>query len=319
MTVAYCVAMTSKDKERPESSWHAQDRDNGASGSAGSGEHDDGATPQGTNGADGTDDLGSATRALTDALRQLTRVVAETAQEGSRATVASALRRVSADIAATSEKVAGSAHDSSEKVAGSARDSSSEYRAQQRRRAAQTREIIMAAAKDVFAAKGYEGASVADIAAEAGYTKGAVYAAFPSKEALFLAVATDHIHEQADALHEGSTDVEAAPDPRQACRASDEDILLGAETWMYAVRHEESRAQLESVWRHSLEAAAQVIARAQGRQEPTQADRDTAFGFTAINTLGGLARTVLDSEEIDAMSERLTARLIPTVTEPPAE
>ena len=42
----------------------------------------------------------------------------------------------------------------------------------------------MAAAKDVFAAKGYEGASVADIAAEAGYTKGAVYAAFPSKKTL---------------------------------------------------------------------------------------------------------------------------------------
>lgn len=271
---------------------------------ADTGKPGDGGTPRDSGDAD---ELGSATRALTDALRQLTRAVTETAQEGSRAAVASSLRRVSADIAATSEK-----------VAGGARGAGSEQRSRQRRRAAQTRETIMTAARGVFAAKGYEGASVSDIAAEAGYTKGAVYAAFPSKEALFLAVAADHIDEQAAELREGSADAEAATDPLQACRTSDEDILLGAETWMYAVRHEESRAQLGSVWRHSLEAAAQAIAHAQGRQEATREDRDAAFGFAAINTLSGLARTVLDPDEIDAMRERLAARLVPTGTEPPA-
>jgi AcrR family transcriptional regulator len=40
----------------------------------------------------------------------------------------------------------------------------------------------------VFAQRGYHAASVEEIAAQAGFSKGAVYANFPTKERLFLAV-----------------------------------------------------------------------------------------------------------------------------------
>src|SRR5271170_5492909 len=56
-------------------------------------------------------------------------------------------------------------------------------RAQQQ---ALTRERLLAAAEQVFARHGYGGASIDLISAEAGYSKGAVYSNFESKEAVFL-------------------------------------------------------------------------------------------------------------------------------------
>jgi AcrR family transcriptional regulator len=49
-----------------------------------------------------------------------------------------------------------------------------------------TRKRLLATAESVFSRLGYGGASVDLIAAEAGYSKGAVYSNFPSKEAIFL-------------------------------------------------------------------------------------------------------------------------------------
>ncbi|GLY99238.1 hypothetical protein Acsp02_64910 [Actinoplanes sp. NBRC 103695] len=46
----------------------------------------------------------------------------------------------------------------------------------------------MSAAYDLFCAKGYAECSVAEIAAAAGFTKGAVYGTYESKEDLFLAL-----------------------------------------------------------------------------------------------------------------------------------
>ncbi|MBX6419511.1 MAG: TetR/AcrR family transcriptional regulator [Sinobacteraceae bacterium] len=54
-------------------------------------------------------------------------------------------------------------------------------------RAART-EALLHAARAVFAAKGYEQAAVAEIAARCGVVEGAVYKYFPTKRALLLAV-----------------------------------------------------------------------------------------------------------------------------------
>ncbi len=54
---------------------------------------------------------------------------------------------------------------------------------------AQTRERLLAAAERVFARHGYGGASIDLISAEAGYSKGAIYSNFESKEAVFLELA----------------------------------------------------------------------------------------------------------------------------------
>ena len=68
----------------------------------------------------------------------------------------------------------------------------SRQEAKQRTRA----ELLDAAAK-VFSERGYEGASVAEIAERAGRTTGAIYAHFPTKEALFLGVAVRAVRKSA--------------------------------------------------------------------------------------------------------------------------
>ncbi|MFD3927032.1 ScbR family autoregulator-binding transcription factor [Streptomyces sp. NPDC058614] len=72
-------------------------------------------------------------------------------------------------------------------------------------RAVRTRERILAAAAQAFAAKGYPAVTILDVAEAAGMTKGAVYFHYENKDALALAV-TDlfyrRIGELADAVEE---------------------------------------------------------------------------------------------------------------------
>src|ERR1044072_5220361 len=56
------------------------------------------------------------------------------------------------------------------------------------RRLAHTRALLLDAAEDFFAEKGFTPATLDDIAHAAGYTKGAIYKHFATKEDLFLAV-----------------------------------------------------------------------------------------------------------------------------------
>src|SRR3954462_11332492 len=55
-------------------------------------------------------------------------------------------------------------------------------------RRARTRDDLVAAADALFSANGFHPTSVDAVADAAGYTKGAVYSNFASKEELFLAV-----------------------------------------------------------------------------------------------------------------------------------
>src|SRR5258706_6671270 len=63
------------------------------------------------------------------------------------------------------------------------------------RRRQQTRDVLIAAATDVFARRGFEGASLEEIADTAGFTRGAIYKNFTDKEDLFFAV-TERFNER---------------------------------------------------------------------------------------------------------------------------
>ncbi|WP_433269093.1 TetR/AcrR family transcriptional regulator [Actinosynnema sp. CS-041913] len=67
-------------------------------------------------------------------------------------------------------------------------------------RAAQTRDELLEAAARVFARKGYSGASVGDIAEEAGYTHGAVYSQFRNKQDLYFALYERTTSRRAEAI-----------------------------------------------------------------------------------------------------------------------
>jgi AcrR family transcriptional regulator len=67
-------------------------------------------------------------------------------------------------------------------------------------RQARTRKELIAAAARVFARRGYNGASVEEIAKEAGYSHGAVYSNFKGKTDLFLNVFEEYMAERVQEL-----------------------------------------------------------------------------------------------------------------------
>jgi AcrR family transcriptional regulator len=69
-----------------------------------------------------------------------------------------------------------------------------------------TRARLLRTAAEVFAQKGYHGASVEEVAERAGFSHGAVYSNFAGKEDLFLAVFEDYMATRAQELAEALTD-----------------------------------------------------------------------------------------------------------------
>lgn len=74
------------------------------------------------------------------------------------------------------------------------------------RRLEHTRNLLLDAAEEVFARRGFDGAALEDIADVAGYTRGAIYSHFGSKAELFLAV----VERQRQQFLDGFADVIAA-------------------------------------------------------------------------------------------------------------
>lgn len=148
---------------------------------------------------------------------------------------------------------------------------------------ARTRQLLLDAAAEVFARKGFAGASVEEIAETAGFSIGALYSNFSSKEALFLELMAerrrDRIAEAARTLgrHEAGTGHAAAELGHLLVDAADKDMdfaPLQAEFWLYAVRNphvldtvaasmREPRQALEGLiatWLADLDAPAEVRA-----------------------------------------------------------
>jgi AcrR family transcriptional regulator len=82
-----------------------------------------------------------------------------------------------------------------------------------------TRGRLLKAAERVFARRGYVGASLDDVAEEAGFSKGAIYSNFKNKEDLFLALVDQHIEERVhDIQRTLATDRQPNERAREAAR-----------------------------------------------------------------------------------------------------
>jgi len=94
----------------------------------------------------------------------------------------------------------------------------------QAERRAATTAAILASARTLFGARGFEAASIDDIALAAGVAKGAVYHHYPSKEAIFLEV-LDGVHRQ----------VAETPPPADLAAITDPVERIGAGVLYYLV------------------------------------------------------------------------------------
>ena len=116
---------------------------------------------------------------------------------------------------------------------------------------ARTRADLLAAAATVFARHGYHGTSVDMVAEAAGYTKGAVYSNFSSKEELFLALLEDRLEDSLGSMQQVLD--ESAPEDRPAAfgrrrgeiaQWEPQWFLLEAEFELYAARNPEVRERV---------------------------------------------------------------------------
>jgi AcrR family transcriptional regulator len=162
----------------------------------------------------------------------------------------------------------------------------------------EAREELLAAALRVFAKRGYRQAGVDEIAAEAGYSKGALYWHFPGKEELLVAL----LGERVDApMREMVALLESAPPDRdmslvatrEFARQLDEQreaVLIDREYWSLAIRDPELRTrytQRQAELRRSLARAMEARASHLGTPElPMPAD---AVARIVMSIIAGLA------------------------------
>jgi AcrR family transcriptional regulator len=76
---------------------------------------------------------------------------------------------------------------------------------------AQTREQLLDAAERVFLRRGLQGSSVEEIAAEAGFTRGAFYSNFKSKDELFVELLHARVYDRYAELAEQSQEQPVSP------------------------------------------------------------------------------------------------------------
>src|SRR5438270_9463793 len=162
----------------------------------------------------------------------------------------------------------------------------------------EARDELLAAALQVFARRGYRQAGVDEIAAAAGYSKGALYWHFSGKEELLMALLEERIDAR---MRELVALLESAPPDRDmsveasrefAMRLSSERdaALLEREYWSLAIRDPELRARYaerQRALRGALAGAIEARARHLGTPDvPMPADDVARIVMTII---GGLS------------------------------
>jgi AcrR family transcriptional regulator len=189
-----------------------------------------------------------------------------------------------------------------------------------KQRQKRTRVELIEAAGRVFAQRGYHGASVEEVAAEAGYSTGAVYSNFASKEELFLAVYTREVEKR---LEDYRAVVSAVDSPQAAGQTASERFgdfirddpewpLLFFEFWAYGARNdwlrEEFVKQREAEMKIIAEAVESQTAAA-GVELPLPAEQ-VAVGIGAL--INGLAfeRTLDPASVPDELFGLILSRLI---------
>jgi AcrR family transcriptional regulator len=127
--------------------------------------------------------------------------------------------------------------------------------------------LLLAAARRVFLARGYHGATLEQIAADAGFSTGAVYSRFASKADMFLALLEKQVEERAAEnarVTEGLSGAEAVRALRDhAARRNRAELdwgLLLIEFRVHAARDEELNRRYAAVHARTRQALERVIA-----------------------------------------------------------
>ena len=193
----------------------------------------------------------------------------------------------------------------------------SETRKQRQER---TRAELIETAARVFARRGYHAADLREIAAEAGYSTGAVYSNFKGKEELFLALNDQEVEKR---LADYRAVVESLDSPGGAEQTAAQRFgdfirddpdwpLLFFEFWAYGARNQKLQAEFVKQRDAELKIITEAIERqtaAAGVELPLPAEQ-VAIGIGAL--VNGLAfERILDPDSVpDELFGLIVSRLI---------
>jgi AcrR family transcriptional regulator len=132
---------------------------------------------------------------------------------------------------------------------------------------AETRRCLMHSAARLFAERGLQQASIDELAENAGYTKGAFYANFKTKEELFLAMLDERFSQKIEEIEaviagdgtEAEKAVQAGDQFTETLRGDPEWQRLFLEFSAYAARDEDFRQELVTRYRWLRERVAAAL------------------------------------------------------------
>lgn len=177
-----------------------------------------------------------------------------------------------------------------------------------------TRERLLQAAANLFSERGYHGVSVDAIAERAGFTKGAVYANFASKEEFFLELLNRHTAgwDIEKWVFEPSLDTPIGTaeevTPTRAPAEDESWTRLSVEFWLAATRSPEMRLKLAKAY-DRIRSGLASRRRAADNFMPPRDSTDLAVLIVALD-LGLSMQAVLDPASVPASVYDKALRMI---------
>lgn len=159
-----------------------------------------------------------------------------------------------------------------------------------------TRRRLIASAANVFCQMGFEAAPIDTIAEEAGFSRGAFYSNFASKDELFLALLAGHLEAEVDTLGRALERIETAeklaPAIERRYRALGEDsswCLLTTEFQLYAMRGGKMADAFAAIYRSYRTRLGELIAEHFDRLGIVSTLSPYEFGVAQVALSHGLA------------------------------
>ncbi len=195
----------------------------------------------------------------------------------------------------------------------------------QDRRRQLTREHLLAAAAVVFAEKGFHGATLDEVAKIAGFSKGAVYSNFESKDDLFLALFKSNYEREMELVVETLAASSIPPADRlndfvaliqDESRHAPNTALLHQEFWLYAARNPEARARLAAIDDEAVETLANLLRSERERdgidaiEDPERVARIIEVLFRGISLLRVTQPEVVDDRLLEVAVEFVARGLV---------
>ena len=173
---------------------------------------------------------------------------------------------------------------------------------------AETRRLLLAAADRVFTEHGFHAARLEDIAAQAGYTRGAVYSNFKNKDELALAIIEDRVA-TAKALMEDLAASYGGDVGGMEAAGQEFSKLIEQNSWgplflefvTHASRHPDLAQRLRALYRGMADAIARVLEASASRAGvalPAPSERLALIMLAASD--GSSLERMIDPDRIDA-------------------